>query len=217
MRPIKHILWFLICLSLLSTAADAGTLYDNLSATSNGEDPLADVFFGPLSDSFSTGGSAVALTDVKVLLRLEGAAQGIVTISLLSDNATTPGSTLLSIGSLSDTSIPSVATVFDFPVASYNLASNTRYWIQLDSTDASDAAWRFSNDTSGTGVANEYFYNHASIIINGGAAWPNSDGPYQMQVNVGSATVPEPTSVILLGAGLGSIVVVTRFRKRWAA
>jgi len=223
MRLIKRVFCFLVCVGLLATAANAGSviLYNNLSASTEDYDEISDSIFGPLSDSFSTGASSVRLTDVKVLLELFGSPTGSVTVSLLSSNETTmpypsPGSTLLSIGTVSDTSIPPVPlhtpTVVDVPVPSYSLAANTRYWIQLGSTNGSTAGWDFSLDTSGTGVASEYFANPKFGVT------PNlGNDPYQMQVSGFTGTIPEPTSVVLLGVGIGGIIVVSRFRKRRAA
>jgi hypothetical protein len=207
----------------LATAANAGpvTLFDNIGAdyiNNGGVDQIDTTLgIGPLADSFSTGGSSVLLTDLKLLLVVEGTPNpnATVTITLNSDNATAPGAVLTTIGTISDSSIPvgPPGAVFDFPVASFALAANTRYWIQLSTNDGSSAFWTWSLDTSGTGVANEFFFNQ----LGGGVAFPNSDGPYLMQVNGFENAIPEPSSVALLGVGIGGIVVLNRLRKRLAA
>jgi hypothetical protein len=126
----------------LGSIAQAGTLYNNLGAVSDGTDPL--IFLGPLADSFSTG-PATTLDDVKLLLRTSFIDTSSSTVSLLSDNATSPGSLIAQLGSISDSSLPvgSLAVV-DFaaftPIA---LAANTRYLIELTSTVFSSAVWSF--------------------------------------------------------------------------
>jgi len=219
MISIKRCLCFVVCVGLLATAANAGsvTLYDNLGAAASGADQIDNTVFGPLSDSFSTGGSVTLLTDVKVSLVVQGNPTGSITITLNSDSSTSPGAVLTAIGTLNDTSIPLSPTVFDFPVSSFSLAANTRYWIQIGSTDGSSAFWVWSSDVSGPGVMNEFYANQAGVLGNGDGTDP-SIGPYQMQVTGSvSNVIPEPSSAMLLGAGIGGIVVLSRYRKRPAA
>ena len=79
-------------------------LYNNLppAATNNHADAV--FTFGPLADSFSTGGSAVNLSDVKLLLET-GTPTGSITVTLRSDSSTSPGAVLTTIGTLNDTSL----------------------------------------------------------------------------------------------------------------
>jgi hypothetical protein len=116
----------------MTVTTSGGVLYDNLAASTAGADPIDSVTgIGPISNSFSTLDVPVFLTDVKVLLELSAPPTGSVIVSLLSDNSTSPGALLTTIGSVSDSVIPTVPTAFDFPVAPFALDANTRYWIQL--------------------------------------------------------------------------------------
>ena len=149
MSLIKRFLCFMACVSLLAVAANAGpvTLYNNIGADyigNGGEDPIDTTLgIGPIADSFSTGSSSVQLTDLKLLLMVVGTPNpnAVVTITLNSDSATTPGAVLTTIGSISDSSLPvgPPGAVFDFPVSSFSLAANTRYWIELSTNDGSSA------------------------------------------------------------------------------
>jgi hypothetical protein len=219
MSLIKRSLCFLVCAGLLTTAANAGSvvLFDNLSASSGFADGVdTTTGLGPLADSFSTGGASVFLTDVKLLLELQvtGAGGGSMTVSLLSDNSTSPGSLLTTLATINDSDlIFGPPQVIDIPVASFALAANTRYWIQLATTTGSSTAifWLGSLDTSGTGVASEFSSN--SLL---GVTANVNEGAYQMQV-IGNSAIPEPSSVVLLGAGVAGIFLVSRFRRRRAA
>jgi hypothetical protein len=185
----------------LSSSAQAGSLYNNLGAVSDGTDPL--IFLGPLADSFSTG-AATTLNDVKLLLGTSFIDTSSSSVSLLSDNGTSPGSLIEHLGTISDSSLPmgSLAVV-DFanftPVA---LAANTRYWIELSSTDFSSAVWSFSDDISGPGVAGEFFSNDHGVM-------PDTLSPFQMRVNtISSSSVPEPSTLTLGVLGIGTLVVL---------
>ena len=115
----------------------------------------------------------------------------------MSGNLTSCGAVLETIGTLSEASLFGSNALYTVST-SYTLAANTRYWIELASNDT-DRNWSWSLDTSGTGVAGEYFANQEGTGIFG--VFPNSEGPYQMDVS-GTTIVPEPGSLMLLGAGL---------------
>ncbi len=198
--------------TLRPSFGDSIVLFDELNAPTAGNDSISR--FGPLSASFSTGASPGSLTDVMAKLTVThdtanvaadsrnhragrealpvqpaASAGAGITVALFSDAGTRPGSLLLTIGSLQDTSLPggNAYQDFDFPVSPpFPLSPNTRYWIQFSTTTASNAAVAWTHDTKGVGSANEFnIYN--------GQLFPNSAGPYQLTVTSSTSTTPTPT------------------------
>jgi hypothetical protein len=186
----------------LASVARADIVYNNTAAASDGQDPVQG--FGPLADSFSTVGAG-NLTDVQLLLSTTGIT-GTTTVQLLADNSKTPGTPIETLATISDSSLSSSPALVDVsgfaPVA---LTASTRYWIELSSS-ASSAFWSWSLDTSGPGVANEFFSNGNGVVANVG------NGPYQMQVTVSGSAVPEP-STLVIGMIAGGCLFVTR--RKW--
>lgn len=175
------------------TAARADVLYDNLLAASDGSDSIQSL--GTLYDSFSVGGTSVDLNTISVSLINPNASAGQFDIGIYFDNATTPGA-VFATGFAPDAIVGQTTTIVNFTVnGTLQLNANTRYWIGLsaDPTVGSGVDWNWSLDNTGTGVANEFFSN-------GNGTFPNSDGPYQMQI--GATPAPEPATMALLGVGV---------------
>ena len=170
----------LLCVSVEASFGDSIVVFnDGSNAASAGSDSVA--MFGPLAESFSTGASAVSLTDIMVKLNVaqNNAAIGAirrhstgtsivvrpqvssapgVTVALYSDNAGLQLGTLIStLGNVPDSSLPAIGMYknFDFPVnPPIPLTAKTRYWVVFSST-SSVAGLAWTNDFSG-GAQNEY-------------------------------------------------------------
>jgi|SRR5271157_1823949 len=65
----------------------------------------------------------------------------------------------------------------------YELAANTRYWIEIEGPNSS-AYWAWTYDQNALGVAGEFFSNQ------NGTVWSNANGSYQMQLS--GSPIPEP-------------------------
>jgi hypothetical protein len=194
----------------IAFAAHASSLYNNLPATTVGADSVSD--FGPLFDSFSTGSSAVVLSSVTLdVLAVNPDSGGSFTVTLDSDipgspaTVDPPGPVLETIGTISDSSLTTLLADYTL-TADYALSADTRYWIELNSTGSdSSALWSWSLDTSGPGVAGEFFANDNGVF-------PNTGGPYQMDVETGGSVTPEPSTLLLLGSGLMTLAAPLRRR-----
>lgn len=198
-----------LCLGVFATSASAATVYDNLGVLTPGADSIA--AGGPLADSFSTGNSPFALN--QVVLLLDGTADsGSVTVQLFADSSANPGALLGTIGTLSDASLTGAPADYAFNLSNpFMLNADTRYWVELSSTDDSSARWAYAADNSGTGVANEY--NASTFGVSPIYVSSNSEAsPYQMQVD---GKVPEPASLADLGIVL--VTLAGAFRKKLMA
>jgi hypothetical protein len=189
---------------VMSCSAPAAIIYDNLSVISDGVDAVTSGS-GPLYDSFTTP-IAGALTGLQLLLAASNPADGqAMSVTLLADSGTTPGSFIALLGFIDDSSLSGIASAISVSLLSNPLlAASTRYWIGLATSGS--AEWSWSSDTSGVGVASEYFSN-------AGGTHPNSEGPYQMQVTVGGATAtPEPATGALGAGALAAMAFLARRR-----
>ena len=129
--------------------------------------------------SFTAGSSFPGtLSDVKIDLGdLTPGDGGTVTAYLYSDaGGSGPGTQLATLGTLSDSSLTSAASLADFPISStINLSAGTRYWVVLADSSNSGAFVEYGTNDSGTGVASEFAWD-------GGAPFSNSGGADIAQV-----------------------------------
>jgi hypothetical protein len=192
--------FILLMVIAFSAVAKADTIYNNLLSASSYSDSIQS--FGPLADSFSTGPSGFILSNVQVLVSGDNTSAGSFSVLLLADNSTSPGASLLTLGTASDSSLSSSPAALSFSTT-YFLDPNTRYWIELIAgAGGTSGLWAWTQDQSAQGVAGEYVFNVAGVFS-------SVEGPYQMELS-GSA-VPEPGTLVLFGSGLiGSLVAIRR-------
>jgi hypothetical protein len=127
---------------------------------------------------------------------------------LYADSSTAPGALIATLGEIADSSISGPNDLFDLSLATNPvLAAGTRYWIGLVGFGTS-ATWNWTLDTSGIGVAGEYFANQDGVFQD------VVDGGYQMQVTVGGGAVPEPSTFALSASAFAALALLVRRRAR---
>lgn len=198
-----------LALTGLASGASALTLYDNLSATNGGFASISSADNGPLADSFSTGATAVDLTDIKLLVGAANPNDGEgFFAAIFTDNSTGPDALLGVVGIVPNSSLTTSLTIVDLPQGPGELLqANTRYWVELiDPFAPTSSFWGYDSVNTGIGVANEYNYYAGSVSAN------SAFTPYQMQVNV--APVPEPMTWVMMLFGFFGLGAMSRSIRR---
>jgi hypothetical protein len=199
---IAYLIKTLVVAGLAFATSAKAQIYDNLGAAVTGADVVSAL--GPLYDSFTSPGTAQAITSLQLALGGDNAS-GTLTVGLYSDSSTFPGALITTLGTINDTTISS--GINDYTVSLLSnpvLAASTRYWIGLMDTD--DVTWAWSLDISGPGVSGEFLANQNGVFANAG------NGPYLMDLNGSNvSSVPDAGSTAsILGLGFAGLMALRR-------
>ena len=217
---LRRILLAVIAL-LASAAAHATTVYDNTGAGAGAPNSAAGA---TLFNSFSTGAVSGALSGLELVLDVGNPSDGgSVTVSLYGDStscgglgtSSCPGSFITNVGTVNDSALVSSPTP---PVTTVSLTANpvlsssTRYWIAVGGSVSGSANWLEASANTGTGVSGEFWGdgNYPYTVTGATFADSSANPAEQMQVTVGSAAVPEPSSLWLVAGGFA----LTALRRR---
>lgn len=197
----------LVILLLAGTVATthAALLYNNLGDTFYSNNQLTQSTY----QSFSTDASNIYLDDLKLILDIKGPDSGTFAVNLYSDSSTAPGSLLLNIANVSDTSLTMTAATYDFAVADFMLTASTRYWIGLIPAGSILGSWESSLPAGGdTGVSGQYADYNGLIFVVGAAT--AAAGSMSIDAVSSVASTPEPSSVLLVAAGFAALLRLAR-------
>ena len=185
--------WVGLLALTFAASAQATVVVSNLSQSTFGTDSGVLVAAG---QQFTTGSTTENLQSVT--LRLLGSADSL-NVSLYSDNAGNPGTSLLSLGSLTPSGSGYANYSLTAPSA-FSLVASTAYWVVATYNGTPSWAYTYSTSYTGTGSL-----GNVANSTTGVGSWTTYSGafePYQLEVDSGAASVPEPSTLALIGLGV---------------
>ena len=211
MKSKIHIVGFVLGLfafAAATTASAQGTLYVSSLGTTN------PIFVGLganywMAQPFATGpaASAYSLDSVQLLMLVTGTSGGNnLQVSLYSDNAGEPGSSLTPlIGS-----DPTSSGLCTYTASGLSLTPSTTYWILVNSGLVQNGfpVFLWGATQSSDYVSNGGWSLGTPMYSTDSANWQAA--PYYAGQIAIRATVPEPSAAVLLGSGLATILLRRR-------
>ena len=208
-----------VIISMMSSTQAAVTLVSNLA---NGPSEQDSFYTGrSLYQSFSTGSEAATIQGIKLNIGYVGTPTTI-DISVYSDIDGLVGSSLASFTAVDPSSLASGYGSVGF-AGSLGVNANSNYWLVLSATGGLDSdgnlpgsAHNYVSITSDPAQTGMTGWTLANSHWNGNhlVSSPGGFGEYTGEpIKVEITGVPEPSTVCLLGLGLGALAVVRRWSR----
>lgn len=197
-----------------SPALASTVIYDSTGGVSNGGDPLAPTGAGPILANEFVNPFASTISSVTLNLLNNGGPASIGNFSIDIrgiDVSGAPGAVIGRVSTVNDTTIGSTFSLYSYAAFEpINLAAGASYYLSVEDGNPSSAI-TLGNTVDPT-ILGRASVSAGAYYYNNGGVQPNSGGPYEMAISVNS--VPEPASVLLLMAALGSMATITGVRRR---
>jgi len=199
----------LAAVTLCSFNARAEIVFGNLGPTGTSTLSETSTSFGPtlstlaLAQGFTTGTSNLTVQSITLGLSATGTVSR--TVSLYSDASLAPSALLF-------TSSPVQVgdqNKYTFNFSGADLAPGTSYWIVPEA----GSRWYLNFNETPPAVLNASGYAYLGTkrqTITSPGTWVNSSLPYSVSIEA----VPEPSSLVMAGLGIGGLAMLERTRRR---
>lgn len=216
----------LAAVTLCSFNARAEIVFGNLGATGTGQlDPGSVAQVGSTvtaqpgyqyAVAFTTGANPLYLTLTNVGVGLgDVVPYSTGRLNLIADNAGSPTGTLIATG----TSLLGPNGVLNFSLGSVPLIANNTYWVTVQDINASSGSYfswlRNTADIAPSGLnSSGYTFPTGGSLesSDGGATW--SSYPSGAKLGITVEAVPEPSSLVMAGLGIGGLAMLQWTRRR---
>ncbi len=209
---MKQSLAAAIAICLLISPASAGVIYTNLTPShtySTGGGLTVDLSHDVAQAFVAATSGKLSTIEVAIKANPNVATTTIFHMVLVSNNSGAPGSVIEDLGnvgvtasSFSNNTYLAVGTSSLHP----QLTAGTTYWVEALGLPASPPSFPGSQAYWASNATGDS--THPNVRFNGGAwSWPGSSA-VALQVN--SAPVPEPSTAVLAGVGIGCMWMLRR-------
>jgi hypothetical protein len=211
-QPVTRVLragTFVVLLGLAPAVGRADVIIGNLGAA----DGNSLSFNGSSWDaaSFTMGSQAYSLADVQITLTSNPASSS--TFVLESDASGVPSGTVVSTFSTHSPDFTNSTTTYTFtPDSAFTLAANTTYWL-VASTTSGGSGGSDSIPVTFPAGGGATFGNYATSTSSGSAWTIDNSNAAKFQIDGTLASVPEPSSLLLVGT-VACVAAAVGWRRR---
>lgn len=198
-------------ISLCPLSARAGTVYSNNFPVGTTNTALSGL--NTLATGFTTGTNVADLTiaSIDLALAVSGTNDSATPVVQIFDGVANPTTLVATLsGAAVTNALPPQAYTFT-PSSPFTLTANTNYWI-VAATSVGEMGWYYSDNSPSAQNGSGYQFIGAKTSANGGTTYSNNFPAGAAYVSIQS--VPEPSTLVLAGAGIATAVTLDTVRRR---